>query len=61
MLPRPNYDAKVPSDVYKIEQFLPENFDEMKSEYESEALKFFKNMDFQYLVNSGKYIFFKFI
>lgn len=54
MLPKPNYDAKVASDVYKITQFLPENFDLFKSDYETESMKFFKVMDsFQYLVKSG--------
>uniref|UniRef100_A0A914KS60 Uncharacterized protein n=1 Tax=Meloidogyne incognita TaxID=6306 RepID=A0A914KS60_MELIC len=54
MLPKPNYDAKVPSDVYKLEQFLPDNFDQFKSGYEQESLKYFKSVDsFQYLINSG--------
>lgn len=54
MLPLPNYNAKVPSDVYKIDQFLPDNFEQFKSEYETEAIQFFRSVDsFHYLVNSG--------
>lgn len=55
MLPKPNYDAKVPSDVYKLEQFLPDNFDQFKSGYEQESLKYFKSVDsYQNLINFGK-------
>uniref|UniRef100_A0A915LDJ4 Uncharacterized protein n=1 Tax=Meloidogyne javanica TaxID=6303 RepID=A0A915LDJ4_MELJA len=54
MLPKPNYDAKVPSDVYKLEQFLPDNFDQFKSGYEQESLKYFKSVDsYQNLINFG--------
>lgn len=50
-------DAKSPSDVYKIEQFLPENEQELM-DLQEEAVEFFEKTNSESLKKMGKLLFF---